>query len=136
MLGWGSMKRVAWLAAAIMCVTTAASAQSWTAVATLKSGGGSCLQGVPNYSWKIDVKDNVLVATSERNTKWTLRLQGLNPDGSGRINAKTTTGYPATFDFAVGQGRGLLLPPSTSESGSRLLSGHAHTGSEPHVAGS
>lgn len=73
-------------------------------MATFKSGGGSCLQGNPNYSWKIDVKDNVLVATSERNTKWTLRLQGLNPDGSGRINAKTSTGYPATFDFVAGQG--------------------------------
>lgn len=103
------MKVLACLATAIVCTSSAALAQSWTAIATLKSGGGSCLQGVPNYSWKIDVKDNVLVATSERNTKWTLRLQGLNPDGSGRINAKTTTGYPATFDFTAGQGQRVII---------------------------
>ena len=76
----------------------------WKAMTSLVRGSSDCTFRGATRSMVIEVKGGVLTARSDTGGTWTLKLDKLNRDGSGRIPGKTSKGVPVTFDFAAGDG--------------------------------
>lgn len=87
---------------------------SWMAVATLDNGispycAGGQFAGLPDYAaqgdWQVDVRGNTLTyARRATNRSFTLDLQALQPDGSGRIVGKDDKNREFYVTFDPGRG--------------------------------
>jgi hypothetical protein len=96
---------------------------SWMAVATLENGispscAGGQFAGLPDYAaqgdWQVDIRANTLTyARRDPNRSFTLDLQALQPDGSGRVVGKDDKNreFYVTFDPSPGP-RGFLVTNS------------------------
>jgi len=63
-----------------------------------------CFDMLSNERWSLVEKDGVLTGSQNGVKRWSVSTRGLNPDGSGRVETKTSTGRPGWIEFEPGRG--------------------------------
>ena len=63
-----------------------------------------CFDQLSNERWTLVEKDGVLSGIKSGVKWWSVSTRGLNADGSGRVETKSSTGRPGWIEFEPGRG--------------------------------